>query len=161
MNSKPKQIRSAVEGSLKRLGTDYIDLLYQHRVDPDVPMEDVAGVVKDLIQQGKVRFFGTVGSGREIHPPARMPCSPSRRYKANNRSGRASRRTKIIPTLEELGIGMVPFSRGGCSLCPPLDRGVQSSVLPLLRSESYDNARQGIVTVEVARVETTGCHFCQ
>src|SRR4029079_14098154 len=58
VNSKPAQIRSAVEGSLKRLGTDYIDLYYQRRVDPDVPMEDVAGVVKDLIAEGKVLHFG-------------------------------------------------------------------------------------------------------
>ena len=63
VNSQPAQIRRAVEGSLRRLGTDYIDLYYQHRVDPDVPIEDVAGVVKDLIQQGKVRFFGLSEAG--------------------------------------------------------------------------------------------------
>ena len=71
VNSKPDQIRQAVEGSLRRLGTDYIDLYYQHRVDPDVPMEDVAGTVKDLIAQGKVRYFGLseagAGSIRRAH----------------------------------------------------------------------------------------------
>lgn len=65
VNSKPTQIRSAVEGSLKRLRTDFIDLLYQHRVDPDVPMEDVAGTVKDLIAEGKVRYFGLSEAGAE------------------------------------------------------------------------------------------------
>ena len=89
VNSKPAQIRSAVEGSLKRLGTDYIDLYYQHRVDPDVPMEEVAGVVKDLIQQGKVR---TSACRRRARNPfaAPMPFSPSRPCKANTRFGRAS-----------------------------------------------------------------------
>jgi hypothetical protein len=71
VNSKPAQIRQSVEGSLRRIGTDYIDLYYQHLVDPDVPMEDVAGVVRDLIQQGKVRFLGLseagVGSIRRAH----------------------------------------------------------------------------------------------
>jgi aryl-alcohol dehydrogenase-like predicted oxidoreductase len=65
VNSKPKQIRMAVEGSLRRLGMDHIDLYYQHRVDPDVPMEDVAGLVKDLIAEGKVRFFGLSEAGAE------------------------------------------------------------------------------------------------
>ena len=71
VNSRPEQIRRSVEGSLRRLGTDYIDLYYQHRVDPDVPMEDVAGAVKDLITEGKVRYFGLseagVGSIRRAH----------------------------------------------------------------------------------------------
>lgn len=71
VNSRPEQIRRSVEGSLRRLGTDYIDLYYQHRVDPDVPMEDVAGAIKDLIIEGKVRYFGLseagVGSIRRAH----------------------------------------------------------------------------------------------
>ncbi|RYE55835.1 MAG: aldo/keto reductase, partial [Hyphomicrobiales bacterium] len=65
VNSKPTQIRLAIEGSLKRLGTDYIDLYYQHRVDPDVPMEDVAGVIKDLITEGKVLHFGLSEAGAQ------------------------------------------------------------------------------------------------
>ena len=109
VNSKPKQIRSAVEGSLKRLGTDYIDLLYQHRVDPDVPMEDVAGVVKDLIQQGKVRFFGMSEAGaksiRRAHAVQPLAALQSE-YSLWTREPE----DEIIPVLEELGIGMVPFS---------------------------------------------------
>ena len=109
VNSKPAQIRSAVEGSLRRLGTDYIDLCYQHRVDPDVPMEEVAGVVEDLIQQGKVRYFGLSEAGahsirraHEVHPVAALQSE----YSLWTREPE----DEIFPTLEELGIGMVPFS---------------------------------------------------
>src|SRR5271170_1979835 len=109
VNSKPAQIRSAVEGSLKRLGTDYIDLYYQHRVDPEVPMEEVAGVVKDLIQQGKVRFFGLSEAGansiRRAHAVQPVAALQSE-YSLWTREPE----DEIIPTLEELGIGMVPFS---------------------------------------------------
>jgi aryl-alcohol dehydrogenase-like predicted oxidoreductase len=108
-NSKPAQVRRAVEGSLKRLGTDYIDLYYQHRVDPDVPMEEVAGLVKDLIQQGKVRFFGLSEAGaksiRRAHPVQPVAALQSE-YSLWTRDPE----DEIIPTLEELGIGMVPFS---------------------------------------------------
>ncbi|WFU10305.1 aldo/keto reductase [Rhizobium sp. CB3090] len=109
VNSKPTQIRSAVEGSLKRLGTDYIDLLYQHRVDPDVPMEDVAGTVKELIGEGKVRYFGLSEAGvrsirraHAVHPVAALQSEYSLWTRDPER--------EIIPTLEELGIGLVPFS---------------------------------------------------
>jgi aryl-alcohol dehydrogenase-like predicted oxidoreductase len=109
VNSKPAQIRRAVEGSLRRLGSDYIDLYYQHRVDPAVPMEDVAGVVKDLIQQGKVRFFGLSEAGansiRRAHAVQPVTALQSE-YSLWTREPEA----EIIPTLEELGIGMVPFS---------------------------------------------------
>lgn len=109
VNSRSEQIRSAVEGSLKRLGTDYIDLYYQHRVDPRVPMEDVAGVVKDLIAQGKVRFFGLseagAGSIRRAHSVQPVAALQSE-YSLWTREPE----NEIIPTLEELGIGMVPFS---------------------------------------------------
>jgi aryl-alcohol dehydrogenase-like predicted oxidoreductase len=75
VNSRPEHVKAAVEGSLRRLKTDYIDLLYQHRVDPDVPMEEVAGTVKELIAQGKVRYFGLSEAGAEsISRP--MQCSP-------------------------------------------------------------------------------------
>jgi aryl-alcohol dehydrogenase-like predicted oxidoreductase len=109
VNSQPAQIRRAVEGSLRRLGTDYIDLYYQHRVDPDVPIEDVAGVVKDLIQQGKVRYFGlseagaaTIRRAHAVQPVAALQSE----YSLWTREPE----DEIIPTLEALGIGMVPFS---------------------------------------------------
>jgi aryl-alcohol dehydrogenase-like predicted oxidoreductase len=109
VNSKPTQIRRAIEGSLKRLGTDYIDLYYQHRVDPDVPMEEVAGVVKDLIQQGKVRYFGLSEAGaasiRRAHAVQPVAALQSE-YSLWTREPE----DEIIPTIEELGIGMVPFS---------------------------------------------------
>jgi aryl-alcohol dehydrogenase-like predicted oxidoreductase len=109
VNSKPAQIRRAVEGSLKRLGTDYIDLYYQHRVDPDVPMEDVAGVVKDLVKQGKVRFFGLSEAGansiRRAHAVQPVAALQSE-YSLWTREPE----DEIIPTLEELGVGLVPFS---------------------------------------------------
>ena len=109
VNSKPAQIRSAVEGSLKRLGTDYIDLYYQHRVDPDVPMEDVAGVVKDLIQQGKVRFFGLSEAGAKSIRRAHA-VQPVAALQSEYSLWTREPEDEIIPTLEELGIGMVPFS---------------------------------------------------
>ncbi|PTW52234.1 aldo/keto reductase [Rhodovulum kholense] len=114
VNSKPAQIRSSVEGSLRRLGTDYIDLCYQHRVDPEVPMEDVAGVVKDLIAEGKVRWFGLseagAGSIRKAHAVQPVAALQSE-YSLWTREPEGG----ILPVLEELGIGLVPFS--------PLGRG--------------------------------------
>ena len=109
VNSKPAQIRRAVEGSLKRLGTDYIDLYYQHRVDPDVPMEDVAGVVKDLIQQGKVRFFGLSEAGAKSIRRAHA-VQPVAALQSEYSLWTREPEDEIIPTLEELGIGMAPFS---------------------------------------------------
>jgi aryl-alcohol dehydrogenase-like predicted oxidoreductase len=108
-NSRPDHIRDVVEASLKRLRTDRIDLLYQHRVDPDVPIEDVAGTVKELIRQGKVRFFGLSEAGvrtiRRAH--AVQPVSAlQNEYSLWWREPEA----EIIPALEELGIGLVPFS---------------------------------------------------
>lgn len=109
VNSKPNHIRRAVEGSLKRLRVDCIDLLYQHRVDPDVPMEDVAGTVKDLIQQGKVRYFGLSEAGaasiRRAHAVQPVSALQSE-YSLWTREPERD----VIPTLEELGIGLVPFS---------------------------------------------------
>ena len=75
LNSRPEHIRQVAEASLKRLRTDVIDLFYQHRVDPDVPIEDVAGAVKDLIQQGKVKHFGLSEAGAQDDPP--RPCRPT------------------------------------------------------------------------------------
>jgi aryl-alcohol dehydrogenase-like predicted oxidoreductase len=109
VNSKPNHVRAAVEGSLRRLKTDRIDLLYQHRVDPDVPIDDVAGTVKALIQQGKVRYFGLseagTGSIRRAHAVQPVAALQSE-YSLWTREPE----TQILPTLEELGIGLVPYS---------------------------------------------------
>ncbi|ANW33108.1 aldo/keto reductase [Ketogulonicigenium vulgare] len=114
VNSRPSQIRSALEGSLRRLRTDYIDLYYQHRVDPDVPIEDVAGTVKDMIAEGKVRYFGMSEAGaasiRRAHAVQPVTALQSE-YSLWTREPEA----EIIPLLQELGIGFVPFS--------PLGRG--------------------------------------
>ncbi|MDN3549989.1 aldo/keto reductase [Mucilaginibacter aquaedulcis] len=108
-DSSPKRIREVAEAALKRLRTDHIDLFYQHRVDPNVPMEDVAGTVKDLIAEGKVKYFGLseagVGSIRKAHavqPVAALQSEYSLWWREPE--------SEILPTLEELGIGFVPFS---------------------------------------------------
>lgn len=109
LNSRPEHIKEAVEGSLKRLKTDVIDLYYQHRVDPNVPIEDVAGAVKDLIQQGKVKHFGLSEAGvqsiRRAHAVQPVTALQSE-YSLWWREPEA----EIMPTLEALGIGFVPFS---------------------------------------------------
>lgn len=109
LNSRPEHIREAVEGSLRRLKTDVIDLLYQHRVDPEVPIEDVAGTVKDLIAEGKVKHFGlseagakTVRRAHAIQPVAALQSEYSMWWREPEQ--------EILPVLEELGIGFVPFS---------------------------------------------------
>jgi aryl-alcohol dehydrogenase-like predicted oxidoreductase len=109
LNSRPERIREVAEASLKRLGTDRIDLFYQHRVDPNVPMEDVAGAVKDLIDAGKVLHFGLSEAGVEairrahaIQPVAALQSEYSIWWREPE--------AEILPALEELGIGFVPFS---------------------------------------------------
>jgi aryl-alcohol dehydrogenase-like predicted oxidoreductase len=113
-DSRPEHIREAVEGSLRRLDTDHIDLLYQHRVDPAVPIEDVAGAVADLVKAGKVRFFGLSEAGlanirraHTVHPVSALQSE----YSLWERNLEAD----VIPLLRELGIGLVPFA--------PLGRG--------------------------------------
>ncbi len=108
-NSLPEHIKQAVEGSLKRLKTDVIDLYYQHRVDPDVPIEDVAGAVKELIAEGKVKLFGmseagakTIRRAHAVQPVTALQSEYSLWYRTPE--------AEIIPTLEELGIGFVPYS---------------------------------------------------
>lgn len=108
-NSRPEHIRQVVEKSLKRLKTDYIDLLYQHRVDPNVPIEEVAGTVKDLIQEGKVKYFGmseagakTIRRAHAVQPVTALQSEYSLWWRRPEE--------EIIPTLEELGISLVPFS---------------------------------------------------
>jgi aryl-alcohol dehydrogenase-like predicted oxidoreductase len=114
LNSRPDHIRKVVEGSLKRLRTDRIDLLYQHRVDPHVPIEDVAGAVKDLIAAGKVKHFGlseagvqTIRRAHAVQPVAALQSEYSLWWREPE--------AEILPVLQELGIGFVPFS--------PLGRG--------------------------------------
>jgi len=126
VDSSPKRIREAVDGSLKRLKTDHIDLLYQHRVDPNVPMEDVAGAVSDLVTAGKVRFFGLSEAGEEnirrahaVHPVAALQSE----YSLWERN----LEPQIIPLCRELGIGIVPFA--------PLGRGFLTGNVK--RAEEY------------------------
>ncbi len=108
LNSRPDHIRRAVEGSLKRLRTDHIDLLYQHRVDPAVPMEDVAGIVSELMREGKVRHWGlSEASARSIRR-AHAVC-PLSAVQSEYAIWWREPETKIFPTLEELGIGFVPY----------------------------------------------------
>jgi aryl-alcohol dehydrogenase-like predicted oxidoreductase len=109
LNSRPEHIRKVVEGSLKRLRTDIIDLLYQHRVDPNVPIEDVAGAVKDLIQEGKVMHFGLSEAGVQIIRRAHAVL-PVTALQSEYSLWWREPETEIIPLLEELGIGFVPYS---------------------------------------------------
>ncbi|MFY9725383.1 MAG: aldo/keto reductase [Bryobacteraceae bacterium] len=109
LNSRPEHIKQAAEGSLKRLKADSIDLFYQHRVDPDVPIEDVAGAVKDLIREGKVKHFGlseagvqTIRRAHRVQPVTALQSEYSLWWRRPE--------AEVIPTLEELGIGLVPYS---------------------------------------------------
>lgn len=109
LNSRPEHIRRAVDASLKRLNIDTIDLLYQHRVDPEVPIEDVAGTVKELIREGKARYFGlseasgqTIRRAHAVHPVAAV----QNEYSLWARESEAD----VLPTCEELGVGFVPWS---------------------------------------------------
>jgi aryl-alcohol dehydrogenase-like predicted oxidoreductase len=119
-DSRPENIKYAVEGSLKRLGTDYIDLYYQHRVDPDVPIEEVAGALSELIAEGKIRYYGlseaaaaTISRAHAVHPVTALQSE----YSLWTRDPEA----EILPLLRELGIGFVPFS--------PLGRGFLTGAL--------------------------------
>ena len=114
-DSRPEHIREAVEGSLRRLGTDHIDLLYQHRIDPAVPIEEVAGTVGELVKQGKVRFFGLSEAGvanirraHAVHPVSALQSE----YSLWERNLEPD----VIPVLRELGIGLVPFCSAGPGL---------------------------------------------
>jgi len=109
LDSRPEHIKEVAEASLKRLRTDVIDLLYQHRVDPDVPIEEVAGAVKDLIQQGKVKHFGLSEAGVQTIRRAHAVQSVTALQSEYSLWWREPE-TEILPALEELGIGFVPFS---------------------------------------------------
>lgn len=132
LNSRPEHIRVAVEGSLRRLQTDFIDLLYQHRVDPDVPIEDVAGVVKELIQEGKVKHFGlseagvqTIRRAHAVQPVTALQSEYSLWWREPEQ--------EILPTLAELGIGFVPFS--------PLGKGFLTGAISAEASFGSDDFR--------------------
>lgn len=109
MDSRPENIRAATEAALKRLRTDVIDLLYQHRVDPNVPIEEVAGTVKDLIKEGKVKHFGLSEAGVETIRKAHA-VQPVTALQSEYSLWWREPEQEILPTLEELGIGFVPFS---------------------------------------------------
>lgn len=134
LDSRPAHIREAVEGSLRRLQTDHIDLLYQHRVDPAVPIEDVVGTMAALVNEGKVRFLGLSEAGEAnirrahaVHPIAALQSEYSL-WERNLED-------RIIPLLRELGIGLVPFS--------PLGRGFLTGVVRRVEEMAADDFRTG------------------
>jgi aryl-alcohol dehydrogenase-like predicted oxidoreductase len=129
LNSQPEHIKQVVDDCLKRLKTDHIDLLYQHRVDPNVPIEDVAGTVKDLIREGKVKHFGlseagvqTIRRAHAVQPVTAVQSEYSLWWRRSEE--------ELLPTLEELGIGLVPFS--------PLGRGFLTGTIDA--NTSLDNS---------------------
>jgi aryl-alcohol dehydrogenase-like predicted oxidoreductase len=150
LNSRPDHIRRVVEGSLKRLRVDAIDLYYQHRVDPDVPIEDVAGAVKDLIQAGKVKHFGlseaaaaTIRRAHAVQPVTAVQSEYSLWYREPEK--------EVLPTLEELGIGFVPFSplgkgflTGKITASTTFDSTDFRSTVPRFNAENV-KANQGLV----------------
>jgi aryl-alcohol dehydrogenase-like predicted oxidoreductase len=150
LDSRPERIREYTEAALKRLRTDSIDLLYQHRVDPDVPIEDVAGTVKDLIRQGKVKHFGMSEAGADVirrahavQPVAALQSEYSLWWREPER--------EVLPTLEELGIGFVPFSplgkgflTGAISEKTEFDKTDFRNVVPRFSEESR-KANQALV----------------
>ena len=158
LNSRPEHIKEVAEASLRRLNTDRIDLFYQHRVDPDVPMEDVAGAVKDLIQQGKVKHFGLSEAGVEsirrahaVQPVTALQSEYSLFWREPEQ--------EVIPALEELGIGFVPFSplgkgflTGAISKDTQFDKNDFRNVVPRFSPENRE-ANQSLVdlVVEFAR----------
>ena len=150
LNSRPEHIKEVAEASLKRLRTDVIDLFYQHRVDPDVPIEDTAGAVKDLIQQGKVKHFGLSEAGvktiRRAHAVQPVTALQSE-YSLWWREPEAD----VIPTLEELGIGFVPFSplgkgflTGAINQDTQFDKSDFRNIVPRFSPENR-KANQGVV----------------
>jgi len=149
-DSRPEHIKQVVEGSLKRLKTDVIDLFYQHRVDINVPIEDVAGAVRDLIQEGKVKHFGlseagvkTIRRAHAVQPVTALQSEYSLWFRRPE--------AEVVPTLEELGIGFVPFSPLGKGFLTgkiddktTFDRGDFRNVVPRFTSENR-KANQALV----------------
>nr|WP_257030747.1 aldo/keto reductase [Paraburkholderia bryophila] len=158
LNSRPDHIRWSVDGMLKRLKTDVIDLLYQHRVDPDVPIEDVAGTVKALIAEGKVKYFGLSEAGEQTIRRAHA-VQPVTALQSEYSMWWREPEEKILPTLEELGIGFVPFSPLGKGfLTGAIDRTATfgkddfRSIVPRFTPEALE-ANQALVDAlgEIAR----------
>ncbi|ELD5979680.1 aldo/keto reductase [Salmonella enterica] len=144
LNSRQENIRKAVEGSLKRLKTEVIDLLYQHRVDPDVPIEDVAGTVKELIAEGKVKHFGlseagaqTIRRAHAVQPVAALQSEYSMWWREPEQD--------ILPLLEELGIGFVPFS--------PLGKGFLTGTIKAGATFGKDDFRSIVPRFATAALE--------
>ncbi|ECX4308759.1 aldo/keto reductase [Salmonella enterica] len=144
LNSRPEHIRKAVEGSLKRLKTEVIDLLYQHRVDPDVPIEDVAGTVKELIAEGKVKHFGlseagaqTIRRAHAVQPVTALQSEYSMWWREPEQD--------ILPLLEELGIGFVPFS--------PLGKGFLTGTIKAGTTFGKDDFRSIVPRFATAALE--------
>lgn len=169
VNSRPEHIRKVVEESLKRLRTDYIDLLYQHRVDPNVPIEDVAGTVKDLIEEGKVKYFGLSEAGAETIRRAHKVQSVSaveNQYSIWTREPE----TEVLPVCEELGIGFVPWGPLGTGFLtgkispdatfdpatdlratfPRFTKEAMKANMPLVEMLNTIAARKKVSTVQVA-----------
>ena len=145
LNSRPAHIKAAAEASLKRLKVDTIDLLYQHRVDPDVPIEDVAGAVKDLIREGKVRHFGLSEAGVETIRRAHA-VQPVTAVQSEYSLWWRSPRADVLPGLEELGIGFVPFSPLGKGFLTGTDQRehhVRERRLPQHRAALYRGRAEG------------------
>jgi len=152
LDSRPEHIKEVAEASLKRLKTDVIDLFYQHRVDPDVPIEDVAGAVKDLIQQGKVKHFGLSEAGVQVIRRAHK-VQPVTALQSEYSLWWREPETEILPTLEELGIGFVPFSplgkgflTGAISQDTQFSSGDFRNVVPRFSPENR-KANQALVDV--------------
>lgn len=144
LNSRPEHIRAAVEGSLSRLKTDVIDLLYQHRVDPEVPIEDVAGTVKDLIAEGKVKHFGlseagvqTIRRAHAVQPVTALQSEYSMWWREPEQ--------EIMPVLEELGIGFVPFS--------PLGKGFLTGAINAQTTFGVDDFRSKVPRFAAEAIE--------
>jgi aryl-alcohol dehydrogenase-like predicted oxidoreductase len=161
LDSRPEHIREVAEASLKRLNTDVIDLLYQHRVDPNVPIEDVAGTVKELITEGKVKYFGmseagaqTIRQAHKVQPVTALQSEYSLWWREPE--------TEILPTLEELGIGFVPFSplgkgflTGAINGSTTFDSTDFRNVVPRFSAENR-KANQNLVDVLGAIAEQKG-----
>jgi aryl-alcohol dehydrogenase-like predicted oxidoreductase len=150
LSSHPEHIRQAVDGSLQRLGIDTIDLLYQHRVDPEVAIEDVAGAVKDLIGAGKVKHFGLSEAGAQTIRRANA-VQPVTVLQSEYSLWWREPEAEIVPTLEELGIGFVPFSplgkgflTGTISEATPFDSSDIRSTIPRFTPEAR-KANQALV----------------
>ena len=154
LNSRPEHIREVAEASLKRLRTDRIDLFYQHRVDPAVPIEDVAGTVKELIRQGKVRHFGlseagvrTIRRAHAVQPVTAVQSEYSLWWREPEQ--------EILPTLEELGIGFVPFAplgtgflTGAISADTHFDKNDMRSIAPRFTTEVRRANQAGVVLLQ-------------